>query len=886
VAELAPRYDPKTVEGPLYQRWQDAKAFRADPKSEKPPFVIVIPPPNVTGSLHMGHALNNSLQDILIRWKRMQGYEACWIPGTDHASIAVTVLLERELKKEGKTRQDLGREKFLERAWAWKEKYGNRIVEQLKLMGCSCDWERERFTMDEGLSQAVVEHFVRLHAEGLIYRGERIVNWCPRCQTALSDLEVVHQDLDGSLWHIRYPLKGGGEAVVATTRPETMLGDTAVAVHPDDERYRGLVGKTAILPLLDREIPVIADAYVDREFGTGTLKITPGHDQNDFEVGVRHNLEVINIFNPDATINDHGGPYAGLDRYKARDRVVSDLEAKGLLVKVEPRRSPIAHCQRCSTRLEPLVSLQWWMRMKELAAPAIRAVELGETRPDDPDAVRLIPDNAPAVFYEWMRNIRDWCISRQLWWGHRIPAWYCRSCGKTIVAKSAPAKCDCGGEVDQDPDTLDTWFSSALWPFSTLGWPDDGEMKRLGFDCFYPTDVLVTASDIIFLWVARMMMAGFKFTGKRPFHTVVFNSLVTDPEGKKMSKTKGNVVDPLDLFNQYGTDAVRFTLTSQETLRQSFRMSPEKVEHGRNFMNKIWNAGRFALGELEGYAPSPEPPANRSMADRWILSRTDEVVEQATKALDRYSFSEYALLLEGFFWHEFCDTYLELAKPALKDPARRAAAQWTLATVLDRVLKLMHPVVPYITEEIWQRLPKPGSAGKLLMLEPWPKPSAGRDEAGRSMAVTLEVVSAIRTLRHETGIEAGETVTVAARAEATADPAALAESLKLGYVETLCKAKLAVLPAGDAPPSPHVTIHIPGYSLFLALPKPADPAAEKARLEKELVAIQGLLEKRRATLANADFLAKAPRPLVEESRKAVADFEARLARHAERLAQL
>ena len=886
-SELAPRYAPSLVEQRLYKCWLDAKAFRADPASPKEPFVIVIPPPNVTGSLHMGHALDNTLQDVLIRWKRMQGFEACWIPGTDHASIAVTVMLERELKKEGLSRHDLGREKFLERAWAWKEKYGSRIVEQLKLMGCSCDWERERFTMDDGLSKAVVEHFVRLYEEGLIFRGIRIVNWCPRCLTALSDLEAIHQDQEGFLWHIRYPLKGGGEAVVATTRPETMLGDTAVAVHPDDDRYRSIVGHTAILPLLGREIPVIADAYVDREFGTGTLKITPAHDPNDFEIGDRHKLPIINIFNPDATLNDQAGPYAGLSREKARDRVVADLEAKGLLVKVEPRKSPIAHCQRCNTRLEPLASKQWWLKATALRDPAVEAVRLGETNPADPRAIRLVPDNAPAIFNEWMRNLKEWCISRQLWWGHRIPAWYCRDCGETIVARSAPAKCPkCGGAVDQDPDSLDTWFSSALWPFSTLGWPDDAEMKRLGYARFYPTSVLVTAPDILFFWVARMIMAGLYFTKQVPFRTVVLHSLVTDPEGKKMSKTKGNVVDPLDLFTQFGTDATRFTLTSQETLHQSFRMSPEKVEHGRNFMNKIWNAGRFALGELDGFVPSPEPPANRSLADRWILARMEEVVEQATRALDRYSFSEYALLLENFFWHELCDTYLELAKPALKDPARRAAAQWTLAAVFDRVLRVMHPAVPYITEEIWQRLPKIPGHRDLLMLESWPAPATARDDAAKAMDLALGVVSAIRTLRHENEVPPGETIPVSARPESTANPAELKQALDAGYVETLCKAKVDLLNSQASPPSPHVTIHIPGYSIFLRLPKPADPAAEKSRLEKERAALTGLLGKRKATLANPDFVAKAPPELVAETRAAIADFEARLGRLAERLAQL
>jgi valyl-tRNA synthetase len=884
--QLAPRYDPKAVEGPLYRKWLEANAFHADPKSGKPAFCIVIPPPNVTGSLHMGHALNNTLQDILTRWKRMQGFNACWVPGTDHAGIATQVMVERDLKKEGLTRHDLGREKFLERAWAWKEKYGNRIVEQLKLMGCSCDWERLRFTMDEGLSHAVLEHFVRLHSEGLIYRGERIVNWCPRCLTALSDLEVVHRERKGHLWHIRYPLKGGGEVVVATTRPETMLGDTAVAVHPADKRHTAIVGKTVILPLMEREIPVVADDMVAMDFGTGAVKITPAHDPADFDLGARHKLPVINIMEKDAKLNANAGAYAGLDRQAGRDKVVADLEARGLLVKIDDHVSAVTHCQRCDSVLEPLVSMQWYVKATALAPAAIKAVELGEKTPDAPGAVRLIPDNAPAVFYEWMRNIKDWCISRQLWWGHRIPAWYCTKCPEITVARSAPAKCPkCGGSVEQDPDTLDTWFSSALWPFSTLGWPDQPEMDKLGYKKFYPTTVLVTASDILFFWVARMMMAGLHLAGNIPFKTVVLNSLVTDPEGKKMSKTKGNVVDPLDLFNQFGTDAVRFTLTEQETLKQSFRMSDDRVEHSRNFMNKIWNAARFALGEMGEYVPTATPPANRSLADRWIMGRLDSQVEGATSALENYRFSEYAGGLEDFFWNTFCDEYLELAKAELKDPARREGAQWTLCRCLDTLMRLMHPVVPFITEEIWARLPRAKDAG-LVMLADWPRPIG--DKADREAAAIMDsgiaVIGAIRSLKHEQGLAYLDPSEIFVHPMDGGAEDRLNQVLKLGYIPHLTHANITVMKNGEAP-KPNSSTVVPGFSVYMAI-SAADTEAEKARLSKELAELESVLAKTRATLANENYVKRAPANVVEETRAKEADFAGRIARIKEKLGQL
>jgi valyl-tRNA synthetase len=882
---LPPRYEPKGVENRLYGEWMAAGAFRPDPSAPKGPFCIVIPPPNITGSLHMGHALDNSLQDILVRFKRMQGFSALWVPGTDHASIATHVVVERELKKEGKTRHDLGREKFVEKVWEWKRQYGTRIVEQLKQMGCSCDWERERFTMDDLLSRAVREHFVRLYREGIIFRGERIVNWCPRCLTALSDLEVLHHETDGHLWHIRYPLKGGGEAVVATTRPETMLGDVAVAVNPGDERHKSIVGKTAVLPLVGREIPVIADDYVDMAFGTGTLKITPAHDANDFAVGNRHGLKPVNIFEPDAKLNSNGGPYAGLDRYKARERVLEDLEKQGLLVKTEPRRSPLMHCQRCNTVLEPIVSKQWWLKAGELAGPAIEAVRLGETNPSDPKAIRLVPDSAYAIFNEWMRNIRDWCISRQLWWGHRIPAWYCKACGKTVVEMKDPEKCPkCGGALEQDPDVLDTWFSSALWPFSVFGWPEDTKDLRT----YYPTSVLLPGWDIIFFWVARMMMAGLKLVGEKPFGTVIFHSLVTDPGGKKMSKSKGNVVDPMDLFEKYGTDAIRFTLTGQETLKQSFRMSEDKAEHGRNFMNKVWNAARFALGEMEGFTPSSEPPKGLSVADRWMNVRIQQMTGEITSSIEEFQFGYYAEKLESFFWHEFCDIYLELAKPALKDPARRNAAQWTLWNSLEILMRLMHPVVPYITEEIWRKLPRRPGAGKFLMLEPWPATPGNIDTGGdyALMHTLVEASSTIRALKHEQGIPMEQRPAVVIQPSNAPNAHWLERILETGYMNLLSGASIRPITTQEQPPKPNVSMVIGLGAIYLHMAGASDPEAEKKRLSKERDELEVLLRKSRATLANADFTATAPPALVEETKRKAADYTARIARLTERLGQL
>jgi valyl-tRNA synthetase len=894
-AALPPRYDPKAVERPTYARWLDAGAFRGRADGSAPPFVVVIPPPNVTGSLHLGHALNNTLQDVLVRFERMRGKDAIWIPGVDHAGLYTQVVVEQEIKQEGLTRHDLGREKFLERVWAWKERFGGRIVDQLKLMGCSCDWDRQRFTLDDGFVRATREHFIRLYREGLVYRGERITNWCPRCRTALSDLEVRHRERQGSLWHLRYPLKGGGEIVLATTRPETLVGDTAVAVHPEDERYAGLPGRTAILPLLNREIPVVADGVVDRTFGTGAVKITPGHDPNDFEVGRRHALPVVNIFNPDATLNERAGPYAGLDRFEARDRIVADLEAAGLLVKVEPHVSPVGHCDRCGTVLEPMVTKQWYLKTRGLADRAVEAVTSGE--------VRFVPDHMHAVFFDWMGKITDWCISRQTWWGHRIPVWRCTACGRDDVPASGdapdPSRCAaCGGALEQDPDTLDTWFTSCLWPFGVQGWPGEAFDRAVKAGT-YPTTVLVTGWDILFFWVARMIMMGLHHTGRVPFRTVVFNSLVADPEGKKMSKSKGNVVDPLELFDRYGTDAVRFTLCSLETLRQSFRLAPDRVEHARNFMNKIWNAARFALGELGSTPPPASPPEGRSAADRWILSRTQDVIAEATASLERYAFNEYAALLERFFWHEVCDVYLELAKPALKDPARRDAVRWTLHRVFDSFLRLLHPAAPFITEALWQRLPRREAGDAPLMVQSWPaaEPALRDAEAADAIGICVNAVGAIRTIKHEAGLAgAGDVAaTVHLERQETADrlePILRSDEFRrLAGVASLVVSGGTATSAAQGPgtpsgPRPQVTSVIPGGLVRVFLPAPADPKAEKARLLKEQDQIQALLSRTRAALTNEDYLAKAPPELVEESRTKAAEYEARLTRLAERLRQL
>ena len=712
--ELEKVYDPKQVEDKTYRFWVEKRYFHAEPNPKKKPYTIVIPPPNITGQLHLGHALDCTLQDSIIRFKRMQGHEALWLPGTDHASIATEAKIVEAMRKEGVTKDDLGREGFLERAWEWKKTYGGKIVEQLKKMGSSCDWERERFTLDEGCSEAVKEVFVRLYEKGLIYRGERIINWCPHCLTSISDAEVEYEEHDGHFWHIRYPLSdGSGYLEIATTRPETLLGDTALAVHPDDERYQALVGKTVILPLVGREIPIVADSYVEMDFGTGVVKITPAHDPNDFEVGLRHNLPVINVMNDDATINENGGKYRGMDRYECRKQIVADLEAEGFLVKVEDHKHNVGSCYRCSTTVEPRVSKQWFVKMGPLAGPAIEAVRSGETK--------FVPDRFSKIYYHWMENIKDWCISRQLWWGHRIPAWYCQDCGEVIVAKEEPHTCPkCGSKnLQQDPDTLDTWFSSALWPFSTLGWPNQTEELKY----FYPTSTLVTGYDIIFFWVARMIFSGVENMGKSPFETVFIHGIVRDAQGRKMSKSLGNGIDPLKVIDEYGADALRFTLATGNSPGNDMRFVEEKVKASRNFANKIWNATRFILMNLSDEIDKPELPQRLQTEDKWILSKLNTLIKEVTENLERFELGIAVQKLYDFIWDVLCDWYIELTKSRIQAGGESAkSAQQVLIYVMNQCLKLLHPIMPFITEEIWQAIPNDCES---IMVAPWPQYRGG-----------------------------------------------------------------------------------------------------------------------------------------------------------------
>ncbi|OEU77214.1 MAG: valine--tRNA ligase, partial [Desulfuromonadales bacterium C00003107] len=735
-AQLAKGYEPSEVERKWYDSWEKDGMFRANEESAKPGYSIVIPPPNVTGVLHMGHALNNTLQDILSRWMRMRGSEVLWQPGTDHAGIATQNVVEKQLAAEGRDRHDLGREGFVERVWQWREESGGQIINQLKRLGASCDWERERFTMDEGLSKSVREVFVTLYEEGLIYRANRLINWCPRCHTALSDLEVEHEDQKGQLWHLRYPVKGSDRMlVVATTRPETMLGDTAVAVHPEDERYADLIGKSVMLPLVDREIPIIADDYVDKEFGSGAVKITPAHDFNDFEMGKRHDLEFINIFDESGVVNANGGSYQGLERSAARQQVLADLEAKGLLERTEEHLNAVGECYRCKTVIEPYMSLQWYVKVEPLAKEAIAAVEDGRTK--------IIPQQWEKTYFEWMYNIRDWCISRQIWWGHRIPAWFCAACDQITVTREDATVCShCGGsQLRQETDVLDTWFSSALWPFSTMGWPD----KTATLEKFYPTSCLVTGFDILFFWVARMMMMGLKFMDEVPFKEVYIHALVRDANGQKMSKSKGNVIDPLTVIDEYGTDAFRFTLAAFAAQGRDIKLSLERIAGYRNFVNKLWNASRFALMNLEDFTPGAIDlnQAKLSLADQWILTRLSEVASETEQALADYKFNDAAGALYAFTWHEFCDWYIELSKEDLygDDVARRQVAQEVLFTVLEQLLRLLHPIMPFITEEIWQVLPgeRPTSS---IMLAAYTNPGAwpSNPQGTAKMELVMEVI--------------------------------------------------------------------------------------------------------------------------------------------------
>ncbi len=869
-------YEPKSVEGRLYALWEEKGYFHAAPNPDKKPFSIVIPPPNITGQLHMGHALDNTLQDCLIRFKRMQGFETLWMPGTDHASIATEVKIVEQMASEGVTKADIGREGFLERAWAWRKQYGGRIVEQLKQLGSSCDWERERFTMDEGCSNAVRTAFVDLYDKGLIYRGDRIINWCPDCKTALSDAEVEYEEQASHLWYIRYPAEDGGEGVVvATTRPETMLGDTGVAVHPDDPRYAHLVGKNVVLPLMNRVIPVVADTYVDLEFGTGAVKMTPAHDPNDFEVGMRHHLEVLRVLDDGGVVNEFGGAYAGLERYEARKRVVADLEAIGALVKIEDHPHNVGACYRCHTTVEPIVSKQWFVSMKPLAEPAMEAVRSGDTR--------FLPERFSKTYFHWMENIRDWCISRQLWWGHRIPAYYCEDCGEMIVAIESPSACaKCGStKVRQDEDVLDTWFSSGLWPFSTMGWPDRTE--ELAY--FYPTNVLVTGYDIIFFWVARMIVFGMAEMGEKPFDDVLIHGIVRDAIGRKMSKSLGNGIDPLEEIDKYGAESLRFSLTNGISPGNDMRYQSEKVEASRNFCNKIWNAARFVLMNLDEDDESPADIASLQLdaADKWLLTRLNAIVAEMTAHLEEFDIGLAAQKIYDFAWSEFCDWYIEMAKARLygEDAGAKAAARGVLVHGLRTIVQLLHPFMPFITEEIYQHLP---GSGESVMVSAWPVPNAAFDFPAQTRAIEkmMELTRAIRNLRAEMNVPPATrpSVTVLADVESAADFEAVAS-----YLQRLSSAgELRVTTDRACMPASAVPCATPFAEAFLPLNELIDVEKEKKRLGKEAEKLQIEIDRADAKLNNPGFTNKAPanvidgvRAQLEENRKTMAKISERLA---------
>jgi valyl-tRNA synthetase len=884
---LAKSYDPSAIERRWYEEWLARRYFHADAAAPKAPFSIVIPPPNVTGSLHMGHALGSTVQDIFTRWKRMAAYNAMWLPGTDHAGIATQLVVERELKeKEGKTRHDLGREKFTERVWAWRERYGNRILEQLRVMGCSLDWDRLKFTMEPAYSRAVIEAFVRLHEEGLIYRDRRLINWCISCRTALSDLEVEYDEgHQGELYEFGYPIEGGGEVVVATTRPETMLGDTAVAVHPDDPRHRDKIGKHIKHPFLDRTFPIIADAVlVDPKFGTGAVKVTPAHDPNDFETGQRHKLPFVSILDEKGVVNTEGGPFAGMDRFEARKQVKARLKERGLERGSKPHVHAVGHCQRCHTVVEPLISPQWFVKMEPLAQPAIEAVEQGKTR--------FVPESWSKTYFHWMRNIRDWCISRQLWWGHRIPAWYCEGCPHITVARETPAACGkCGGTaLRQDEDVLDTWFSSWLWPFATLGWPDETRELRT----FYPTTIMETGYDILFFWVARMMMAGLHFMKKVPFRTVYLHTLVTDEKGEKMSKVKGNTIDPLEVADKHGADALRFALawlTTHAAQGKNIKFSWGNVEDARRFANKIWNAARFVLMNLEGYnadqfadrtTDGPDS-AEFDLPERWILSRVQRATDEVNNALEEYRISDAAQAAYHFIWDEVCDWYIELAKGRLgkgADEGTRWKVQGALVTALETAMRLLHPFMPFLTEEIWQQLPKASGAPQSIMitLYPIPDPRFTDDASEASMALVQKVVTTIRSLRTERNVPSSVRSKVVLNVADDYKKTILEGYQAIIAEQARCR-ELIVRRPGEATTG-SVAIGMAGdveAILFLET-APADTAADRAKLEKDrakLVSDRDFLTKK---LSNPQFLDRAPAAVLEKDRARVAEIEAALAR--------
>ena len=874
--ELEKTYNPSEIEDRLYQKWLDNKYFHAEVDHSKKPFTIVIPPPNITGKLHMGHALDETLQDILIRFKKMQGYNTLWQPGTDHASIATEVKIIEALKEEGIEKEDLGREKFLERAWEWKEEYGGTIVSQLKKLGSACDWDRERFTMDEGCSKAVEEVFIKLYEKGYIYKGSRIINWCPVCQTSISDAEVEHVDQAGHFWHIKYPVAGTDDYLeIATTRPETMLGDTAVAVHPDDERYTHLVGKMLELPLCGRQIPIVADEYVDKEFGTGAVKITPAHDPNDFEVGRRHGLQVINVMNDDATINENGGRYEGMERYEARKAIVKDLEEQGYLVKIKEHEHNVGTHDRCKATIEPMVKPQWFVKMDELAKPAIEAVKNGD--------IKFVPERYTKTYLHWLENIRDWCISRQLWWGHRIPAYYCDECGETVVAKEKPEVCPkCGcTHFTQDEDTLDTWFSSALWPFSTLGWPEQTEE----LDYFYPTNVLVTGYDIIFFWVVRMVFSGYEHTGKAPFDTVLIHGLVRDDKGRKMSKSLGNGIDPLEVISQYGADALRFTLVTGNAPGNDMRFYMERVEASRNFANKVWNASRFMMMNFEQADFSHVELSDLTSADRWILSKFNTLAKDVTDNMDKYELGIAVQKLNDFIWEEFCDWYIEMVKPRLynDEDNTKAAALWTLKKVLSESLKLLHPFMPFITEEIYCNL----TGEESIMLASWPEYREEYSFAREEAAVELmkEAVRGIRNIRAEMNVSPKKKAKVFVVSE-NEDVRDIFKQGKVFFGTLGYASEVAVRADREGIAEDAVSTMVPDAVIYMPFAELVDIEKEIERLKKEQKKLGGEIKRCEGMLNNERFLCKAPEQKVEEEKEKLSKYRQMLEKVEERLGQL
>ena len=878
--ELEKNYNPSEIEDRLYQKWLDKKYFHAEVDRSKKPFTIVMPPPNITGKLHMGHALDNTMQDIIIRFKRMQGYEALWVPGTDHASISTEVKVTNALKEEGIDKHELGREGFLKRTWEWKKEYGGTITSQLKKIGSSCDWDRERFTMDEGCSKAVLEVFCKLYEKGLIYKGSRIVNWCPVCNTSISDAEVEHEEQAGHFWHINYPVVGeeGRYVEIATTRPETLLGDSALAVNPDDERYTDLIGKEVYLPLTDRKIPVIADSYVDKEFGTGVVKITPAHDPNDFEVGKRHNLPEINILNDDATINKLGGKYAGMDRYEAREAMVADLEAQGLLVKVEDHVHNVGTHDRCKTTVEPMIKQQWFVKMDELIKPAVEGVKNGD--------IELVPASMDKTYFNWTDNIRDWCISRQLWWGHRIPAYYCKDCGEMVVSKDKVCTCPkCKStNVEQDPDTLDTWFSSALWPFSTLGWPD----KTPELDYFYPTDVLVTGYDIIFFWVIRMIFSGYEQMGKKPFGKVLFHGLVRDSQGRKMSKSLGNGIDPLEVIDKYGADALRYTLITGNAPGNDMRFYWERVEASRNFANKVWNASRFIMmnDPDNKIKATDEKPANLTAADKWILSKMNSLIKEVTDNMEKYDLGIAVAKLNDFIWEEFCDWYIEMVKPRLynDEDTTKTAAIWTLKKVLIDALKLLHPYMPFITEEIFCNIQDEEES---IMISSWPVYTEDNDysEDENAIETIKTAVRNIRNVRAEMNVAPSRKALVYVVSE-NEDIRNIFDNGRVFFATLGYASDVKVQADKSGIPDDAVSTVIPGAVIYIPFAELVDIDKEIERLNKEKDKLHKEIARCNGMLNNEKFTSKAPQAKIDEEKAKLEKYSDMLAQVEERLKTL